>query len=81
MSQEPAVHNPLRAGSLRASLHHISAAVPRPYTKLSPLQWPIRHWQNNCWRQQFSIPVADRVRQRYSDVKGPVLRNGQLRTA
>ena len=81
MSREQAVHNPLRAGFSGVSLRHISAAVPQPYTRLSLLQLPVRHWQNNCWKQQFSIPVAGRLRQRYSDVKGPVLRNGQLQIA
>ena len=75
------VHNPLQAGFLGSFLRHISAAVFRPYTKLSLLQWPVRHWQNNCWKQQFSTLVADRLRQRCSDAKVPVLRNGPLRTA
>ena len=59
MSQELAAHNPLRAGSLRASRRRISAAVPQPYTKLLPLRLPIRHWQNSCWRQQFRYKLEN----------------------
>lgn len=79
-NREQDAHNPLRAGFSEASLRHMSAAVPRSYTKLQPLRLPVRHWQNNCWKQLFPIPVADRLRQRYSDVKDQVLRNGQLQT-
>ena len=81
MSREPFVHNPLRAVFSGAFLHRISAAVLRSYTRLSPLRWPAGHWTNNCWKQQSSTHVADRLRHRYSDVKAPVHRNGPLQTA